>query len=917
MQGRASKLGSNDLTFALYMFSGNGNEILVGNGSAKLNVASAMGSVSVGTVTDLSKVTRRIQEIDTRLKQTEGPACLLARTAEKAALDASAKLVVTATPTCWVEWTKLPEGLSQVDRVEVPLLQGFIPNKGTTELKWKISMFTKSGQQIVLNEQTQPVTVNDPAAPTVEMTSQYIVKDNLLVVPYTGGYVGDVTISSDRTQLDVSVLRGTDILESGVAEPSRFEKNQLYRRIDSDQRTLWTETPYTVNVNYTLLPDVKTKKEYRVVAGPSLGMKPVVSVDSNQAVDTALMKVKVTMSDRFKPTEAYNENMGQWKVRLVKMMTYNKKEALTDYVDAVDGVAMFNVNLENLNAASVRFVAEAVLVSPIEGYSRVEESAVPTFITVLRGNAIGASVVGRRISGEAPFLTAFKLALDDSLDARAVGAVVWEVSSNGGTSWEQIVQPEQRKMMFLRTFEKGEYKVRAKITNVNSAKEKYTEIVDVIAYDKPKLEVTGAQQHFIGAKAVMSAKFKLGKDYISKDRVVIEWSKDGGKTYAAGSETMELTSDKEARIKLSVRARSVDAPANDAYAFDVVRKSIDFLPVKAPRPFVTGPTRIELGKTYTFNARINPPYREMDVKMSGAFTLPNGQVVTGETATYTPTEADLTAERVETKYTAWVEGFRSQGAEGTHTMRSKVWEYVFPSFGMQIRKSANVSPVQVTITVRPIAFEGKLESPTFDWNLPASATVVDDKYATQRTFVLDSTGVFDVGVVVRDARGNVANLKETILVGEAVPYAVDLKFSGSNPINRAPLGVLLRPYVTGGHPQDRIISREFTVNGQKLNVTGFYGRTTLQAGEHNVQYKVVSQMGTEATAKLNISVKENGGMTMKNELKTYTKVTFEDETWCICEPEQVGDLTIDQADFTLSEVEMTEEQFDALPEYNG
>jgi hypothetical protein len=36
------------------------------------------------------------------------------------------------------------------------------------------------------------------------------------------------------------------------------------------------------------------------------------------------------------------------------------------------------------------------------------------------------------------------------------------------------------------------------------------------------------------------------------------------------------------------------------------------------------------------------------------------------------------------------------------------------------------------------------------------------------------------------------------------------------------------------------------VNGEKLNVTGFYGRTVLQAGEHDIQYKVVSQMGSEA-----------------------------------------------------------------------
>ncbi|WKL18771.1 Ig-like domain-containing protein [Comamonas testosteroni] len=857
LQGRASKLGSNDMTFALYMYASNGTKYLVGNGSGKLNVTSPMGSVKIATITDLSKVTRRIQEIDTRVKQVEGPVCLFVQGAEKAALDASTKMNIAASPSCWVEWTKLPVGLSQAERVEVPLLQGNIPNKGATELKWKISMFSKSGQQIVLNEQSQPITVVDPSVPTVEITSPHVVNDSLLVVPHTGGYVGDVTITSERSQLDVSIMRGTDVLESGVAEPSRFDKSQLYRRIDTDERPLWTETPYTVNVNYTLLPEVKTKKVYRIVAGPSLGMRPVVSVNSNQAVDTEAMKVKVTMSDRYKPAEAYNANMGKWKVRLVKLMTYNKREPMTDYVETVDGVATFNVGLDNVNAASVRFIAEAVLVSPIEGYKRTEESTVPTFITVLRGNAIGASVTGRRLSGEAPFVTAFKLALDEALDMRAVGAVVWEVSSNRGSSWEKIVQPEQRKMMFMRTFEKGEYKVRAKITNINSAKEKYTEIVDVIAYDKPKLELTGAQQHFIGSKATMSAKFKFGKDYISKDRVVIEWSKDGGKTYAKGTDTFQLTSAKEARIKLSVRARSIDAPGSDAYAFDVVNKSIDFLPVKPPRPYVTGPSRIELGKTYTFNARITPPYPSMDVKMAGAFTLPNGKVVNGESATYTPTAADLSAERVETKYTAWVDGYRNQGAEGTHSMRSRVWEYVFPSFGLQIRKSANVSPVQITLTVRPIAFEGTLESPTYDWNIPASATVLDDKFPTLRTFVLNSTGAFDVGVVVRDARGNVAKLKETILIGEAAPYSVEVKYSGSNPINRAPLSVLLRPYVTGGHPQDRILTREFFVNGEKLNVTGFYGRTVLQAGEHDIQYKVVSQMGSEATAKLNISVKEN------------------------------------------------------------
>ena len=69
--------------------------------------------------------------------------------------------------------------------------------------------------------------------------------------------------------------------------------------------------------------------------------------------------------------------------------------------------------------------------------------------------------------------------------------MVWDVSSDGGATWESTTPEERYKYQLVKVFQKGRYKVRAKVINRNSSAEAYTEVVDVIAYDKPKLEVKG------------------------------------------------------------------------------------------------------------------------------------------------------------------------------------------------------------------------------------------------------------------------------------------------------------------------------------------------------------------------------------------------------------------------------------------
>lgn len=861
--GRKDQVGYESVSIEVFMFDSKGKKNLVQTGGLSVNSVSAFESVTLSTTEDISKVVHSISETDVRLKIQKGYICTLTTNREAAISDAANRSVEQGSSYCYVEWLKIPPGLTQDERSDMPYLHGVVASEGVHPMSWRLSLFTKSGSEIKLNEQTVNLTAVSPPKPEILINSKNLVPDtqNVLVVPMAGGYFGDVEIKSARAALNLSIERGTEVLEQAKIDQSMsLNNNSTYRRLDADVRKLWEVTKYKVSAAFSALPSVKQETIYSVYAAPSDSVKPVIKLESDTAVNTQPMKVVVNMSDRSSASSSYSpETMGKWKVRLVRVMTYNKREELAAPVAvSKTGEATFNVDVGNLDSTALRFVAEAELESPLPGYKRIVESPQGAFVTISRGGEITSTISSRRSSGEAPFSNTFKLNIEERLDMRAVGDVVWEVSSNGGKTWvANDVKNRSQRFMFVNVFEKGSHLVRAKVTNANSQKTKYSEAVEVIAYDKPKLALTGAQAYYVGGTAKVEASLMLSGKPMNMDAAAIEWSIDNGETFNAGTNKFEIKQDEVSRVRLVARARSKDAPADDMNAYSIVRKTVEFLKMKSPRVYVDGPIRVEKGKTYELIARVSPPYREMDLAFNGEFTLPNGSVQKGTSIQYTPTDEDLAAQTINVTYTAWAEGFRAEGAESTYVFKTKVWEYVWPTFGMEIKKTAKVAPSEVTVKIRPIAFSGNLEEPTYTWTLPAKAVITDSSKATQRTFKILEDGVYEISVLVKDARGHETVIKQDLAIAESAPYKVDLQYSGSNAINRAPLDVLLRPYVTGGHPLDRVDARTFTVNGEKLDVSGHYGRVTLQAGNHDVAFSIRSKMGEEAEAKVRISVKEN------------------------------------------------------------
>lgn len=860
LQGQAVALGEQPVAYSLYLFSGDGRKISVGGGEASLLVTSAFGAIGLTPVGDLDRIFRAIQQFDVRMRQSTGPSCTLTMDAKVAQDAASKRALGRHATTCLFEWIEIPDGLQQDANSQNPYLFGSLREKEIYTLRWRVSIFTKNGTRVTLATESYNLEPVDPPAPVIKVTSPYQFTEGIYTVPLVGGHLGDALITSEASALDVVIKRGSDELTNETFHAGRAPSTQAYRRLTTLPMALWAETTFQIDASYNILPDIRSEKSFRAIAVPDTNIAPRIEVGVTEALDTAPLPITVKMVNRLNPGDDYDETaMGQWEIQLGREERQGELIPMTEYTDAPTGEVQFNVDLSGIDR-SVRLVAYARLKSPIEGYERIAQSQ-RLFLTVLRGAAIDAGIKARRLAGPAPFITVLQLDLSDRLDTPSMGDIVWEMSPDAGATWETHVASDRNRSRWYKTFEKGEYLVRAKVINRHSGAESYTETVEVVAYDEPRVSIQGAETLFVGATETYSLKV-LGPDGEEMSDAVIKWTMDKGKTFVHEGPTLTLTSDEPKRFSFQAWVRDPTAPDDQRYAYTRVRASANFRPIKGPRVYMTGPRVIEVGESYEYVARLAAPYRGMNVEMEGEFVMPDGSIVSGDTVTYSPTEGDLEASRIQLGYVAWVKGFRDAGSEASRELRARVWKYVWPNFGIHLNATASVAPVDVTARVRMLSFRGELDQPVYQWEFPTTEGFEErrssgDNGQDIRTIRITQPGSYPVKVTITDARGHTATVEEIIEVGLATPYSVGMVYTQSNEFLRAPLELRVRPSVAGGHPRDRVEKYIYRVNGEQVEANGLSARAVLDEGSHQVSLTVATRMGHEITESLSFNVVPN------------------------------------------------------------
>lgn len=885
LSGHASAVGEHILKYNLSIYNGDGEKYYIGQGSHSISVISAKDAILYEPMLSNLTFKRSIEDVAIRLKQSFGPTCKLTLNASEA-IQYAKNTSLGQGLTCLLEWTEFPDGINQDTSYVEPKTKGYINELGEHNLGYKISTYSRLGAKIEVSTQRLPITIENPATPTVSFTSEYHLKDNIYVVPMKGGRLGNLQIQADRGNIVVQTFEGNKIIEQKTYLPNKSrsdDQNILSAVMPFSSSNLFDKIVYKTNIIYSALNDVGIENEYIAYTVPDDGIKPVINVQK-QAVSTEILPIQVNIINARNVREMYSvERMGVWKVRLMQQNGKNEEDKpLTDYHLTSNGEVNIDLDIsEKGNLRSLKIYAEAVLVHEIPDYERVAVSNRTAFVQILSGDAIDASVSTNRISGQAPFSTTFKLVLDNRLNNSNTGDVLWQISANNGSTWIDQEGNDKQKMQFKTVFDTGEYLVRAITTNKHSGAKYTSEAIEVIAYEGVSIDIKGPSVLFVGSTGKLTAmpyvnrmptaeelilinEGKLDKSIIdetipvSYDAVDIQWSTDGGKTFGEKGESIELTSDEVKRFNVIAKIRPINAPEEDKYSYSSNKTSVTFQKVKAPTVRITGDIRVEVGKKHVFSAITSLPYKDFEGEVKGFFTLPNGDIVEKDVIEFEPTIDDMNLGILEFKYTAWIEGYRDQGAETSSVFRTRTWQYIWPNFALDARLDTKFAPATAVLTVRPIGFRGELDQPEYKWSLPGKTQLLAANSPTVRQISINEAGTYQVNLKVTDKRGNSTDLIAEFSINDPLPFKIDLQAIYSNSYLREPLDVRIRPTINGGHPNDRVKSVFYKLNGVPMDSSGMYGKfSQLKAGNYRLDFDIESNMSVKASQNLEFTVKDN------------------------------------------------------------
>lgn len=874
LKGQFDYEGTKEAGFTAYLLDSEGTRIKVGEASASIEVKKAFGSFEWQFKNEVSPILHTVEELNGQLYQTAGPNCRLTMDEDRA-IDYAQKGYVGRL--CFLEWFDLPGTLEQAPHNSRPWLTGRVFNSGHYEFGYRVFAYTSLGVPVMISEQTAAIEAIDPPPPTVEVINAVKITDHLFESDITGDRLASAYIESKNA--DVTVIHTAD---NEVVDERRFQASPwnsvfaTYQRLKSTATKLWERNRHTVMARYTDLPSIDASDTIETLSVPSDDIGPSLFSDAEYVLNDDTISLSVAMGNLYRSGVDYDASlMGEWEIRAVQQVSYGTYDPVTDWVDHdSQGRVTIPLDLEKLGVREgyVRVYAEARVKSPVSAFSRIKYSSRPVFLKVLYGGEINAEVDGRQMSGPVPFRGVFKLDLSDRGLFRALGDVQWQISKDDGATWIDKDNNARNNQYLDITFEEpGNYLVKAKLKNRNSTVATETSPVEVIAYRTPEVDVDWFGDVFIGEEVILDATVKMDGQEVTADEVDIEWSNDAGRTFEPGglTRTFERASDptKPRSERWVVRVKAPIAPAEDRGSWTEFDGSINYRTIRGPKLYIQGPRVLEIGETYKFNVYRGLPYSRMEYDIKGFFTMPDGSEVSGDTAMYTPTEADLGERYIKLHYTGWIEGWKDAGAINTDDQGVRIWEYQFPEFAINGRYSANVAPVEATLYARPRNRSGRLEDPVYEWDIPEGVEIVEAINPIARKVIIHEPGTYELKIKVTDRRLNEGGATETIVVGEPEPYELNMRLAGSNKYNRAPYEIIARPDIDGGHPRDSVMEYNYTVNGEPMDRMGRYGQAKLEAGEHTVRLEILSKFGLTGAVEETLTVYENRPPACKLEVR--------------------------------------------------
>lgn len=849
MTGFIPAPGKHGFEYDVVLYDADGTPVTMGSGKGAFDVSPAKEHLDFSLGNALDDTYRVISEVQGRLSQTGGPGCSRLTTDEDDAFNLSA----INKPACLVKWKNIPDGIEMYEWTSDPRFDGtFDIYQGDATFNWSISSFSTSGEPVHLMDDSQVVPLKDTETPVITVEDENLIKDGVYWAAAEGDYIGDYNVHAVNAPLSMSLSENGKVTASDETYGGYGDMVDYRNRVMIDSKPLWTETKMEVASHYLQIPSIEGKHQFTILSVPSENIRPEVEVGETTVLNTDKLSVAAQMTNPYDAETPFSKDvMGNWDIRMLSYESFRTQTPISEYKPINGaGTANFDIDLSELELEYLRLIPEARLKSPIKEYERTVMGSRPIYITVLRGNAIESSINARRLVGEAPLTVMARIDYDSILDRRAVGDVKWEIRKKGSGSWEVLPENERAPDRLTRSFERGEYDLRARVFNRHSGAEFVTETMKVHAYQVPYMSIEGPYNAFVGDEVTLTAKGRLATQYgpeVPANQMVFEWSEDGGETWVEGDETRKVSSDEVTRINVAVRARMFDAPEDDEDAVDEANSRVSFREIKIPRARILGDRVIESGRTVEWRGLSRTPYSNMDVDLEGRFILPNGDIVNGHSIEYLPTAEDVAQERFEITYEVWVKGFKEAGAHAITSNSIRVWTYDWPAWEFYTRLTTYQAPSELTLRIRsPNSRARYIEGLTFDWTVPDGVIIEDARREDGRSLRFEKPGTYTIKAEITDDRNYSTTLSYPITIDPPDPWEIGFRMSKSSEENRAPLELRMVPDIDGGHPRDRINNYRYYLNGQLLLEGRRYISMELDEGTHEIALEIESELGNGA-----------------------------------------------------------------------
>ena len=861
LQGRIWQPASLTLGWRVSVFDADGAQKVLATGSREMTVNEALGGMAFGfTPAWPSSAVQALQEFDRRLTQSGGPACSLTVSNTQALAGAA-----SGSLNCLVEWTSLPSGFTQVGTGTEPRLKGSFAAVGEQSVGWRVSIVPPSGSAIPVAVGTSATTVAEPPAPVLAFSPDLpTVTDRLAVAP-AGGRLGNLSARTSPGELLVTTLEdGAEAFRSTLSNGFVGSSGDAIARMEvrATPADVWRARTHVVKVAYAKLPSISSEISLTTLVLPVNGIKPDLTVASARLLRGDPIEAAIRIVDQTAAASSpYSAaTMGEWKVRIVRQFGRDMIP-VTDLVETSAGTATFTVPTEAFEDDAIRLLAYAEPVSPIAGYTRTEYSSRTVAITLLHRGNIPATLRVSRTVGVAPLGISVDAVPTDPKLRPAIGEVRWEFSTDEGTTWSPDTQELRNPLRITRTLDPGRHMIRASVVNAHDGTRTDTAAVEVTAVQYAQLRLLGGGNALAGMPLTLKAEATAGATTYPGSELLFEWSKDGGQTWALGGQEMSVTGEDGDRYRIDVRARFLNSPDVPS-AWMMARSSAAFFAMRPPRINLSGPRAAEVGREIKLRANVSTPYRGLEVPIEGEWTLPDGSRSASPEIQWTPTD-ELGGTTATFAYTARL--VEKPEISDTVTFEVEVWQYRWPEFRLDVIAGSGYAPSPVQLRLVPVGVRdlARLENVRYAWAFPSGVTLVagaDEKpsrpVAEAQVSVVDP-GSYPISVTIRDDRGNNSVAEATVTLAEAPAYDPKVDVQASNIFKRAPLTVVLRPRVDGGHPYDRISTASFAIEGASVNMRGLTGIATLPQGTHEVVMKVATKLGRQIEHRETITVAPN------------------------------------------------------------